>query len=282
MPSFVPVHHSTRLRPGRATEEHYGAVARVLDADSVTDALREAGCVAAADEASELLRCAEQGGDLEAMVARRQSGEPLAWITGHTTFCGIDILMDAGVFVPRWQSESLATRAALLVGAWGTAIDLCTGSGAIAKVLQSARPRATIVATELDPAAARCARRNGVTVYQGDLDEPLPRALKGTIDVMCGVLPYVPTEGLHLLPRDVLEFEPRRSLDGGPGGLKQLARAVARSVTWTRGGGWLLLEAGSDQVGGLADLMETSGYVDLDVIRDADDDPRGMAGRLAR
>jgi release factor glutamine methyltransferase len=104
------------------------------DLGILAEMLSQAGFVAAEEEADELLACA--GGDperLESLVRRRLGGEPLAWITGSVSFCGLKIHVDAGVYVPRWQSEPLAARAVERLPASGTAIDLCTGSGAIAR-----------------------------------------------------------------------------------------------------------------------------------------------------
>jgi release factor glutamine methyltransferase len=96
------------------------------------------GFVAAAEEAEELLTAA--GGDaerLEAMVARREDGEPLAWITGSVAFCGSTVAIHRDVYVPRWHTELVAERAAELLPDGGVAIDLCTGSGAVAATLRA-------------------------------------------------------------------------------------------------------------------------------------------------
>jgi release factor glutamine methyltransferase len=236
--------------------------------------------VAAADEAAELLAAAPDTAGLDAMLARRFTGEPLAWITGTTTFCGRTIGVRPGVYVPRWQSEALARTAAGLLPARGTAVDLATGSGAVALVLQAARPDARVVATESDPVAAACARANGVDVRVGDLDGPLPHELVGEVDVMTGVLPYVPRDALHLLPRDVVAFEPRWALDGGGGGLETIARAIGCSTRWVRPGGWLLLEAGGGQFDEVRAMFTRSGYGGIRVLQDGDGDARAVCGRL--
>ncbi len=243
--------------------------------------LRRAGCVAAEEEADELIGAADTASQLERMVTRRTDGEPLAWITGRAVFCGRHVIIEPGVYVPRWQSETLARLAARLLPASGCGVDLCTGSGAVALVLQAARPGATVVATEIDPVAVGCARRNGVAVYPGDLDRALPAALTSRVDVITGVLPYVPTEALHLLPRDVQQFEPRRALDGGPGGLGLVARAITAGPRWLRLGGWLLLEVGSDQIDVVSKTFTASGFDEVAVIEDGDGDARGVFGRMA-
>jgi release factor glutamine methyltransferase len=159
-------------------------------------------------------------------------------------------------------------------------VDLATGSGAVALVLQWTRPHARVVATESDPVAAACARANGVDVREGDLDGPLPGELAGTVDVMTGVLPYVPQDEFHLLPRDVQAFEPRAALDGGDGGLEVVTRAVRCSARWVRTGGWLLLEAGGAQFDEVRTLFARSGYGGIRVLQDGDGDPRAVCGQL--
>jgi release factor glutamine methyltransferase len=236
--------------------------------------------VAPGDEADELVAAAPDADALAAMLARRVSGEPLAWITGTTTFCGRTVGVHPGVYVPRWQSEALARTACDLLPERGTAVDLCTGAGAVALVLQAARPAARVVATESDPVAAACARSNGVDVRIGDLDAPLPDDLAGRVDVLCGVLPYVPRDALHLLPRDVAAHEPRTALDGGEGGLEVVVRAVTASTRWVAPGGWLLLEAGGGQFPAVRDLFARAGYGRIRVLEDGDGDPRAVCGRL--
>jgi release factor glutamine methyltransferase len=235
--------------------------------------------VAAEEEAAELLTAAPDLATLEAMLARRLTGEPLAWITGSIRFCGIEVGVRPGVYVPRWQSETLATTAAGLLPARGTAVDLCTGSGAIALVMQATEPDARVIGTESDPLAAACARDNGVEVVVGDLDDGLPPDLAGRVDVMTGVLPYVPDDALHLLPRDVLAFEPRMALDGGPAGLDYLTRAIAHSTRWVTRGGWLLLEVGGGQFEAVTRSFAASGYTGVRVLQDGDGDPRAVCGR---
>jgi release factor glutamine methyltransferase len=252
-----------------------------LDLASITRTLAGAGCVAAAEEAAELLDASGDGDELREMVTRRLTGEPLAWITGTAAFCDLEVSVDRGVYVPRWQSETLARWAAGVLPPAGRGVDLCTGTGAVALVMQSSRPDALVVATEIDPVAARCARGNGVTVYQGSLDEPLPATWASRVDVVVGVPPYVPDRALHLLPRDVQRFEPRRALDGGPDGLALVRAVVRRSRRWVRPEGWLGLEVGGDQVDEVAALFEGEGYRTVEVLEDADGDPRAVCGRLA-
>jgi len=237
--------------------------------------------VAAEDEARDLLVKAR--GDtiaLDALVERRLTGEPLAWILGHAPFDGLDILIDPGVYVPRWQSTELVHRAVARLPADGTAIDLCTGSGALAQAIQRARPRARIVGTDIDDRAVRCARTNGVTVYEGDLFDPLPASFERTVDLIVAVVPYVPTSAMHLLPRDTLAFEPALFYDGGPHGTEVLRRVVAGAPRFLRPGGALLLEVGADQPEMLQEQLESLGYTDCAAWSDEEGDYRGLEATI--
>lgn len=216
---------------------------------------------------------------MESLVRRREGGEPLAWLVGGVEFCGLRVRVHPGVYVPRRQTEALAERAASLLPPAGVAVDLCTGAGAVAAVLKARHPAATVVATDIDPAAVACARTNGADAVVGDLDGPLPARLLGSVDVITAVVPYVPTEGLVFLPRDVVAFEPRRALDGGHQGLDVLSATVERSARWLRPGGWLLLEIGGGQAAPLTATMERAGFADISVLRDAEGDDRAIEGR---
>ena len=249
------------------------------DGDLV-ERLTAAGFVAAADEAAELREAAAgDAGRLKRMVDRRLSGEPLAWITGRVEFCGLQIAVAPGVYVPRWHSEVLAERAVRHLPEWGVAVDICSGSGAIAAVLSARRPRATVLATDLDPHAVACARANGVDARLGDLFGGLPDDLRGILDLVIGVVPHVPSSELRLLQRDTLAFETPMAYDGGPDGMTVLRHAVARASGWLRPGGALVLGLGGEQAAELA----LPGFEDALVLRDEDGDVRGVqARRMAR
>jgi release factor glutamine methyltransferase len=248
--------------------------------DDRTDLARRlsvAGFVAADEEADELIGGADGDGELlESLVRRRLTGEPLAWITGKVAFCGIEIRIDPGVYVPRWQSEPLARRAVERLPADGVAIDLCSGAGAIAKVLMVNRPGARVVATEIDERSVTCAGANGVEVYRGDLFAPLPSSLVGTVDVVVGIPPYVPRSALELLPRDTLAFETTLSYDGGDDGTDILRKIIRESTRFLRPGGALLVELGGDQADTLENDLAGLGYTDVNVFTDEDGDIRGL------
>jgi len=243
--------------------------------DQITARLARAGCVAAADEAAELLAAAPSAAVAETWLRRREVGEPLAWIVGQVRFCGHALAVHPGVYVPRFQTEDLARRAASLLPARGRALDLCTGAGAVAVHLQRAVPSAAVIGVERDRVAARCARRNGVVVVIDDLGQSL-RPI-GTFDVVTAVAPYVPTGALRLLPPDTLRYEPRSALDGGADGLDIIRRVVARAGDVLRPGGWLLVELGGDQDELVIPLLHAAGFGEVASHRDGDGDLRSVA-----
>jgi release factor glutamine methyltransferase len=239
--------------------------------------LAAAGFVAAEEEAEELLQASGNNAlTLAALMPRRLAGEPLAWLVGRAPFAGLEVPVRPGVYVPRWQSTELALRAVARLPESGVAADVCTGSGAIALTLRQGRPLARIVATDNDPRAVGNARANGLEVYEGDLLSPLPSMLKGRLDVVVAVVPYVPTAALGLLPHDTLTFEDVAHYDGGPDGTALLERVAAEAPAYLRHGGRLILELGGDQAERLAPVLDRLGYGSFDSWSDGEGDVRGL------
>lgn len=214
---------------------------------------------------------------LSGWLLRRTTGEPLAWIVGSVAFLGQRLRIAPGVYVPRAQTQDLAARAASLALPGGAAADLCTGSGAVASHLLRCVPGVSVVATDIDQAAARCALSNGVAAVVADLDGPLR---PGRFDLVTAVAPYVPRAELAYLPADVLRFEPLLALDGGPDGMRVMGRVVAAAARLLRPGGWLVTEIGGEQDGALAPLLADAGFSRPEFWSDDDGDLRGCAARL--
>lgn len=234
--------------------------------------LRAVGCVFAEDEARLLLAAAQTPTELAAMVDRRVAGQPLEHVLGWVEFCGLRIAVDAGVFVPRRRTEFLVHQAAALtlhVGSSGarprTVVDLCCGSGAVGAALVAALGRAELHAVDLDPLAVRCARRNiaaaGGQVYEGDLYQPLPSALRGRVHVLVVNAPYVPTDSVVLMPPEARDHEPRVALDGGPDGVDVHRRVAAGAPPWLAPGGHLLIETSEHQSSQTVDAVGGNGLI---------------------
>jgi release factor glutamine methyltransferase len=229
--------------------------------------LRAAGCVFAEDEAQLLISAARTPADLTAMVDRRVAGLPLEHVVGWAEFCGLRMAVDPGVFVPRRRTEFLVQQAAALAAARPRAVvvDLCCGSGALGAALAAALGQAELHATDIDPAAAACARRNaaaaGGQVYEGDLYEPLPASLRGRVNVLLANVPYVPTEEVGLLPPEARVHEARVALDGGPDGLDVLRRVTAAAPQWLAPGGSLLAETSERQAPQAVETIARAGLI---------------------
>jgi release factor glutamine methyltransferase len=246
-----------------AGEQPAAAADRATDSGvAIVDRLRAAGCVFAEDEARLLTAHAATPDDLDALVARRVAGEPLEQILGWAEFGGQHIAVEPGVFVPRRRSELLARQAIARARDGAVVVDLCCGSGAIGAVVLAARARIELHATDIDAAAARNARHNlpdAATVYVGDLDEPLPRRLRGRVDVLVANTPYVPTGEIELMPPEARVHEPREALDGGPDGLDIARRVIAAAPRWLAPGGSVLVETSERQATILADAVGGQG-----------------------
>jgi release factor glutamine methyltransferase len=229
----------------------------------IVDALRSAGCVFAEEEAVLLQAEARTLGDLRDMVERRVAGEPLEQIVGWAEFCGIRIVVEPGVFVPRRRTEALVDLAVAIVQDVDkpVIVDLCCGSGAIGVAI-AARERGTeLHAADLDPAAVACAQRNVTMgeVHEGDLYDALPKHLMGRVDVLAVNAPYVPTDEIALMPTDARDHEHRIALDGGPDGLSLHRRVAAGAPAWLRAGGTLLIETSRPQADGTAAACAAAG-----------------------
>jgi release factor glutamine methyltransferase len=239
------------------------------------DRLAAAGCVAADEEARDLVAHAPDAATLDAWVARREQGEPLAWITGRACFCGRDVYVEPGVYVPRVQTEELARRAADVLPPGGRAVDLCTGSGAIAVHVRAAVPSVCVVGVDVDAGAVACARRNGVPAIVADAGSVPLRSR--VADVVTAVAPYVPSDAMQFLAADVRRHEPLVAVDGGTDGLDVVRPVVSEAARLVRPGGVLLLELGGDQDAALVPIVETAGFTTLDAWRDEHGELRGVA-----
>ncbi|GAB3909542.1 putative protein N(5)-glutamine methyltransferase [Kibdelosporangium lantanae] len=221
------------------------------------DRLRAAGCVFAEEEA-ELLTAAP--GDLESMVARRVAGEPLEYVLGWAEFRGLRIFVEPGVFVPRQRTSLLVSTAVAAAPTRPVVVDLCCGSGALGAAVAAEVPGVSLHASDLDPVAVRCARRNVPgEVYEGDLFAPLPPSLRGRVDLLLANVPYVPTSAIASMPPEARDHEAPMALDGGTDGLDVFRRVVAEAPAWLAPGGSLFVETSERQAPVAVAVLESAG-----------------------
>lgn len=202
----------------------------------------------------------------EALARRRAAGEPLQYVLGRAAFRHLDLEVGPGVMIPRPETEMLVERALEVLPQGGTAIDVGTGSGAIALSIKHERPDATVVATDDSIPALRYARLNrqrlgiDVTLLHGEMFRPLSRDLRGRVDVAVSNPPYVAESDRSSLPSDVEGHEPHHALFAGADGLAVLTRLVVEARPWLRAGGWLVCEIGEGQSHVVAGLLVRHGY----------------------
>jgi len=207
------------------------------------------------------------------LTRRRAAREPLQLILGTVGFRHLDLLVRPGVFLPRPETEVLAGEALARTPPGGVVVEPCTGTGAVACAIAAERPDATVVAADVSADAVALARENaaraGVTlrVVQGDLLDPVPRELRGSVDVLVTNPPYVAEAEMAAVEPEV-KADPRTALVAGPTGYEVTDRLLALAPAWLRQGGWLLMETAESRAAETADRARTQGLVEASVIPD--------------
>jgi release factor glutamine methyltransferase len=232
---------------------------------ALVERLRAAGCVFAEDEAELLVTAATTPDQLEEMIRQRVQGLPLEQILGWAEFAGLRIAIEPGVFVPRRRTELILRQALMFAPPQPVVVELCCGTAALALAVASALQKIELYATDIDPVAVRCARRNlarlpkPAAVLEGDLFEPLPQSLAGRVDLLLANAPYVPTGSIQLMPPEARLYEARMALDGGSDGLDLLRRIIAGARDWLAPDGRLLVETSRSQAPVSAAACERQG-----------------------
>lgn len=210
----------------------------------------------------------EVRGKFKELVRRRVEGCPVAYLVGQKEFFSLVFEVSPAVLIPRPDTEILALETLRLAKALpeATALDLGTGSGAIAVALAKNHAGLRVTAVDLSAealaVAARNAKKHGVAervvFLQGDLFAPLPAGAR--FDFIVSNPPYIPTSALPLLPPGVRDFEPKAALDGGPSGYQVIERLIAGAPAFLKPKGHLLLEIGIDQEQPVRERLARSGY----------------------
>jgi release factor glutamine methyltransferase len=199
----------------------------------------------------------------DSWAARRRLGEPVAYLTGRREFYGLSLRVTPAVLIPRHESELLVERALAVLpsGGQARALDLGTGSGALALAIKHARSTFEVVAVEASEAALAVARGNArmLGLAVGWRLGTWFTAVSGErFDAILSNPPYVACGDPHLARGD-LRFEPRAALDGGIDGLEAIRAIVARAPAHLVPGGWLLLEHGFAQGAAVRALLAQAG-----------------------
>ncbi len=215
----------------------------------------------------------EDSARYRALSSHRAKRQPLQYLLHEQWFYGLPFYVDSRVLIPRQETESLCELGiAHLKGLPApAALDLCTGSGAIAVTLKCQCPHARVSATDLSQDALCVAQENArrhhaeITFHQGDLFAPLEGK---TFDLILSNPPYIESAECLTLQKEVLQ-EPVMALDGGPDGLDFYRRIAAEAHTHLNPGGMLAMEIGYTQAGAVAGLLEAAGtYRSVSVVKD--------------
>lgn len=248
----------------------------------LTARLRAAGCVFAEDEAAILLeRAGSDAALLEELTMRRIDGEPLETLVGWVDFGGLRLAVGPGAFVPRQRTLALAERAVreledLLGSGSGRPVfvEAFCGVAPVATTLAEVFGRDSnatgstprIFACDTDPLALGYARKNlgsAGEVCLANVLDGLPEELRGRVDLIAAVPPYVPEDELELLPHEARDHEPLAALIGGTDGMRWIDALVEEAAEWLVPGGVLLVEFAERQERAVRDLSALLGFVPL-------------------
>ena len=228
---------------------------------------------------------------LEALLQRRLSGEPLAYITGDWEFYGLPMHITPDVLIPRMDTEVLVdTALKALVGRKMDAriLDLCCGSGCIGIALAHELPAAKLLMVDISERALEVARENvrlnrvsRVATLRADALEKPPMSI-GLFDLIVSNPPYVPSFEILTLDSSVRDYEPLGALDGGEDGL-MFYRAILRNwIAALRPGGLIMFEVGEDQAASVRALMREQQLQDVFSVQDTAGIDRVVIGRRAK
>ena len=211
-----------------------------------------------------------------ALVKRRGQREPLQYILGSASFCGLEMEVNPHVLIPRPETEVLAERAWKLIGppaCQPLVLDLCTGSGCLAIAIAAHCADAVVHAADVSFEALGVARSNAkrhglserVTFFQGDLFQAVPPATRYNLIVTNP--PYIPTADVATLQPEIREHEPMGALDGGADGLGIIRRIAAEAPNFMAGGS-LLMEFSDGQGDAVREIFSSAPWLDIAIEKD--------------
>jgi release factor glutamine methyltransferase len=224
-----------------------------------------------------------EAAQLEALLARRLGGEPIAYIVGQREFFGLPFQVSPAVLIPRPDTELIVELVLECLASAARMLDMGTGSGAIAVAVAHTRPDASVTALDVSEEALAVARanaeRNGAKVrfLRSDWFAALGSE---TFDLIASNPPYIAAGDTHLAQGD-LRFEPSGALTDFADGLSALRTIITGAPTHLVAGGWLLLEHGYDQADAVRTLLLEAGYTEVQSWRDLSGIERVSGGRRA-
>ena len=218
----------------------------------------------------------------EEAIALRASHQPLQYITGEQEFMGLSFQVSPEVLIPRQDTETLVEQTQRVLKDNDRILDMCTGSGCI--LISLLHENKTYQGMGVDIAdtsialARENAKKNGVQAEW--LVSDLFSDVYGAFDVIVSNPPYIATEVLQELMPEVIEYEPKRALDGHEDGLYFYRQIIADAPKFLKPGGWILFEIGYDQGESVPTLLEEAGFTEITVIKDYNGNDRVVRARL--
>jgi release factor glutamine methyltransferase len=229
---------------------------------------------------------------LRELVQRRGRREPLQHIVGSTSFCGLEIVLNRDVFIPRPETELLAEAGWQFLSTLNpqpsTALDFGTGSGCLAIAIAVKCPAVKVHALDSSPAALAVARQNAAAHGVSDRIEFLESdgfaALSRGIlfDLIISNPPYIPSTEIQSLQPEVRDYDPRAALDGGTDGLDFFRRLALEARPFLKPGGRILLEFGDGQADSVRKIFETQNWIVEAVREDYTQRARILEGRVKK
>jgi release factor glutamine methyltransferase len=216
------------------------------------------------------------------LFARRHSGEPVAYLTREREFYGRRFAVSPAVLIPRPETELLVEAALERLSQGASALDIGTGSGAIAITLALERTALHVAACDMSDQALAVARANAAALgarVEWLASDWLAAFHDRRFDVIVSNPPYIASADRHLSEGD-LRFEPRSALEAGPTGLEAIRRIAADARGHLVDGGWLAFEHGYDQGETCVELLSLLGYCDIEDRRDLAGQPRVALARF--
>jgi len=245
----------------------------------------------------------EQIRTVEGMLKRRRRHEPLQYILGYEEFLGLKLMLGPGVLIPRPETEFMAEQAIKTVKretlsvkrnskntkrqtpqsrlnssrithhtSWSI-LDLCTGCGCLALALAKEFPNSEVYGTDISEIAIGYANKNAeingiknVTFLKGSFFQPVEKLF--TADLIISNPPYVRTSDIKNLQPEIKDWEPVNAIDGGTDGLAFYRKLIPEARRYLKGGGIIMLEIGAGQCSDVVDIIESSGYTQIEIIKD--------------
>lgn len=219
------------------------------------------------------------------VVKERQSGTPLQHVIGEVSFYGLRFRVDREALIPRAETEELLDQVIKRAPRDQAirCLDLGTGTGVIAVCMARYLPLAQVTAVDISSAALQMARENATLNEVEDRIEFIESDwfshVEGTFDFIASNPPYVRSDELAGLPKEVREHEPPIALDGGADGLEKIRSIVAQLRIYLKPNGIVLMEIGHDQGPRAMNILENIELVDVSVESDMAGKDRFVVGR---